>query len=119
MDRHPSGGLLFLLRLEREQSSLTVPSAEVHDGLQPRAGQGCNHHQVVHRGAGGASEQLANLLVGEGPLQFVMRRGGFRYLNLLPHVGLDKLPVTRSRLLPISTSATSRLRPALAGARCK
>jgi multidrug efflux pump subunit AcrA (membrane-fusion protein) len=40
MDRHPSGGLLLLLWLEGEQSSLAVPSAEVHDGLQPRAGQG-------------------------------------------------------------------------------
>src|ERR1700722_20008769 len=38
MDRHPSGGLLLLLRLEREQSSLTVPSAEVHDRLQTRPG---------------------------------------------------------------------------------
>lgn len=94
MDRHPSGGLLLLLRLEREQSSLTVPSAEVHDGLQPRPGEGGNHHQVVHWRAGGASEQLADFLVGEGPLQFVVRRGGFRYLNSLPNVGLDKFPVT-------------------------
>ena len=60
MDRHPSGGLLLLLRLEREQSSLTVPSAEVHDGLQPRPGEGGNHHQVVHWRAGGASRPLAD-----------------------------------------------------------
>src|ERR1700729_4042710 len=38
MDRHPSGGLLLLLWLERETSTLTVPSAEVHDRLQTRPG---------------------------------------------------------------------------------
>jgi hypothetical protein len=35
----------------------------------------------VHWRAGGASEQLADFLVGERALALIVRRGGFRYLN--------------------------------------
>jgi hypothetical protein len=39
--------------------------------------------------------------------------------SVQPGDSLDHAPVRAPRLLPISASATSRLRPALAGARCK
>jgi hypothetical protein len=53
-----------------------------------------NHHQIVHWRAGGAIERFADFLVCERTLALIVRRGGFRYLNPIPDIGLDKLPVT-------------------------